>query len=101
MGLLCGGRLSVNPSLKAGAGRSRTSGVAISVSADVAPRRQEVAVVRHLIADGRNVVVGAPGRAAPRRAAPRRVAPRRLTLTPRGATLRRARAPWLTASARS
>src|SRR4051794_29940605 len=58
MGLLCRGQLLVNPSPQVGSCRRRTSSVALSVSADAASGRKEVAVVRHPIADARNVVVG-------------------------------------------
>src|SRR4051794_17925359 len=58
MGLLCRGQLIVNASPQVGGRRRRISSVGISVSADAASGRQEVAVVRHPIADSRNVVVG-------------------------------------------
>src|SRR3954453_9687847 len=58
MGLLCRGQLFVNPSLKAEAYGAELRDVALSVTADPDSRRQEVAVVRHPIADVRNVVVG-------------------------------------------
>src|SRR3954467_6026694 len=58
MGLLCRGQLIVNRSPQVGGRRRRMSSVGISVSADAASGRQEVAVVRHPIADSRNVVVG-------------------------------------------
>src|SRR3954447_14496120 len=58
MGLLCRGQLIVNASPQVGSRRRRTTSVGISVSPDAASGRQEVAVVRHPIADSRNVVVG-------------------------------------------
>src|SRR3954469_5147977 len=58
MGLLCRGQLFVNPSLKAEAYGAELRDVALSVTADPDSRGQEVAVVRHPIADGGNVVVG-------------------------------------------
>src|SRR3954467_9430173 len=58
MGLLCRGQLIVNRSPQVGGRRRRMSSVGISVSADAASGRQEVAVVRHPIADARHAVVG-------------------------------------------
>src|SRR3954464_5547984 len=57
MGLLCRGQL--RPSYPQGRRLTgRTSSVAIHVPKDAVSGRQEVAVVRHPIADARNVVVG-------------------------------------------
>src|SRR3954453_10375334 len=57
MGLLCRGQL--RPSYPQGRKLTgRTSSVAIHVPKDAASGRQEVAVVRHPIADARNAVVG-------------------------------------------
>src|SRR3954468_21073986 len=57
MGLLCRGQL--RPSYPQGRRLTgRTSSVAIHVPKDAASGRQEVAVVRHPIADARNAVVG-------------------------------------------
>src|SRR3954464_5081388 len=57
MGLLCRGQL--RPSYPQGRRLTgRTSSVAIHVPKDAVSGRQEVAVVRHPIADSRNVVVG-------------------------------------------
>src|SRR3954469_19089151 len=58
MGLLCRGLLIVNRSLKSRASEAELGSVGLSVPADAASRRGEVAVVRHPIADARNVVVG-------------------------------------------
>src|SRR3954454_21293891 len=58
MGLLCRGLLIVNRSLKSRAAEAELGSVGISVPADAASRHGEVAVVRHPIADARNVVVG-------------------------------------------
>src|SRR6478609_5254490 len=58
MGLLCRGQLFVKPTLKPRARAAEQWSVAPSVTADPGSRRQEVAVVRHPIADARNVVVG-------------------------------------------
>src|SRR3954469_11344525 len=58
MGLLCRGLLIVNRSLKSRASEAELGSVGLSVSPDAASGRQEVAVVRHPIADSRNVVVG-------------------------------------------
>src|SRR5215218_9033077 len=58
MGLLCRGLLSVNRSLKPGGFAADWNSVSLSVPADAANGRQDVAVVRHPIADARNVVVG-------------------------------------------
>src|SRR6478609_9678734 len=58
MGLLCRGQLFVKPTLKPRARAAEQWSVAPSVTADPGSRRQEVAVVRHPIADARNTVVG-------------------------------------------
>src|SRR4051812_11699150 len=58
MGLLCRGQLIVNRSLKSRAAEAELGSVGISVPADAASGRGEVAVVRHPIADARDVVVG-------------------------------------------
>src|SRR5690349_25165719 len=58
MGLLCPGSAFVNRSLKSGRTLAEVPTVSLSVPAPAQPGRQEVAVVRHPIADSRNVVVG-------------------------------------------
>src|SRR3954452_11836058 len=58
MGLLCRGQLFGNPTPQDQDVSGRRGSVATFVSADAAPGRQEVAVVRHPIADARHVVVG-------------------------------------------
>src|SRR5262245_48448199 len=58
MGLLCRGSAFVNRSLKRRHTLAEQRSVSLSVPAPAQPGRQEVAVVRHPIADARNVVVG-------------------------------------------
>src|SRR3954452_8992007 len=58
MGLLCRGQLFGNPTPQDQDVSGRRGSVATFVSADAAPGRQEVAVVRHPIADARHIVVG-------------------------------------------
>src|SRR4029079_11751706 len=58
MGLLCRGSAFVNRSLKRGHTLAEQRSVSLSVPGPAQPGRQEVAGVRHPIADARNVVVG-------------------------------------------
>src|SRR4051794_15652566 len=58
MGLLCRGQLFGNPTPQDQDVSGRRGSVATFVSADAASGRQEVAVVRHPIADARHIVVG-------------------------------------------
>src|SRR5215204_7018275 len=58
MGLLCRGSAFTNRSLKPGGSGAELESVSATVPGTVNSPRQEVAVVRHPIADARNVVVG-------------------------------------------